>query len=53
MMEIWERIGLHDKDQRIITNFYWNQTAIIRVEGEHSVEIHTQQAGVCTVAITI
>uniref|UniRef100_A0A8D8SH15 Craniofacial development protein 2 n=1 Tax=Cacopsylla melanoneura TaxID=428564 RepID=A0A8D8SH15_9HEMI len=36
MMEILKETGINDKDLRIIGNLYWNQTANLRTEGEHT-----------------
>lgn len=39
LLEILTKIGLDDKDVRIIMNLYWNQTADVRVEGESTEQI--------------
>lgn len=36
MIEILKNVGIDDKDRRIITNLYWNQTASVRVDGDHT-----------------
>lgn len=36
MVELLKEIGLVGKDIRIITNFYWNQKAIVRIENRQT-----------------
>ncbi|KAF0754267.1 Retrovirus-related Pol polyprotein from type-2 retrotransposable element R2DM [Aphis craccivora] len=34
MIEILDEIGIDEKYLRIIANLYWNQTAVLKMEGE-------------------
>lgn len=39
MVEVLKKIGISEKDLQIIVNLYWNQTAVLRVDGEHTEEV--------------
>lgn len=39
MVDILKRIGMNPKDLNIIKNLYWNQTAVLRVDGGHTDQI--------------
>lgn len=39
MMEILQKTGIDNRDLRIISNLYWNQTASVRIEGEQTEEV--------------
>uniref|UniRef100_A0A8D8YBA7 Craniofacial development protein 2 n=3 Tax=Cacopsylla melanoneura TaxID=428564 RepID=A0A8D8YBA7_9HEMI len=39
MIEILKETGIDGKDLRIITNLYWNQTAVLRVDYEHTEQV--------------
>lgn len=39
MIEVLKKIGISEKDLQIIVNLYWNQTAVLRVDGEYTEEI--------------
>lgn len=43
LIKILRKIGIDDKDLRIIENLYWNQTARIKHKGEISKEIKIQR----------
>lgn len=43
LIEILKRTGPDDKDIRIISNLYWNQTAFLRVNGKESRTIKIQR----------
>lgn len=34
MVEVLQRIGLDEKDVRVIVNHYWNQEATVKLQGE-------------------
>uniref|UniRef100_A0A8D8S118 Craniofacial development protein 2 n=1 Tax=Cacopsylla melanoneura TaxID=428564 RepID=A0A8D8S118_9HEMI len=36
MVEVLKKIGISERDIQIIVNLYWNQTAVLRVDGEHT-----------------
>jgi len=39
LIEILDNVGVDKGDLRIISNLYWNQIAVIRVDGELSEEV--------------
>uniref|UniRef100_A0A8D8VTC7 Craniofacial development protein 2 n=1 Tax=Cacopsylla melanoneura TaxID=428564 RepID=A0A8D8VTC7_9HEMI len=39
LAKILKEIGVDEKDQRIITHLYWNQTAVLRVDGDYTEEV--------------
>lgn len=39
MIDILKNTGIDSKDLKIITNLYWNQTAVLKIEGEHTDEV--------------
>ncbi|KAL1447016.1 hypothetical protein WDU94_015647 [Cyamophila willieti] len=39
MMEILKRTGIDGKDLKIIANLYWNQSAILRIDGDHTDQV--------------
>uniref|UniRef100_A0A8D8T8A4 Craniofacial development protein 2 n=1 Tax=Cacopsylla melanoneura TaxID=428564 RepID=A0A8D8T8A4_9HEMI len=39
MIEVLTKTGIDTKDLKIITNLYWNQTAVLRTDGEHTEEV--------------
>lgn len=39
MIDILKNMGIDSKDLKIITNLYWNQTAVLKIEGEHTDEV--------------
>ncbi|KAL1458712.1 hypothetical protein WDU94_008838 [Cyamophila willieti] len=43
MVDILEKIGIDAKDLNLITNLYWNQTAVLRVDGELTEEVKIQR----------
>jgi Reverse transcriptase (RNA-dependent DNA polymerase) len=43
LANILKRIGIDDRDLRIIMNLYWNQTASVRVDGENTEEVTIQR----------
>lgn len=43
LISILEDVGIDDKDLRVITNLYWNQSAHISVEGETSDEVEIKR----------
>ncbi|KAI5707563.1 hypothetical protein M8J77_011831 [Diaphorina citri] len=43
MIKILKKTGIDDKDLKIITNLYWNQSATIRVDGEQTEAIKIER----------
>ncbi|KAI5708046.1 hypothetical protein M8J77_015361 [Diaphorina citri] len=43
MIKILKKTGVDDKDLKIITNLYWNQSATIRVDGEQTEAIKIER----------
>lgn len=39
MINIQKKIGMSKKDVNIIVNLYWNQTAVMRIDGTHTEEV--------------
>uniref|UniRef100_A0A8D9EV91 Craniofacial development protein 2 n=1 Tax=Cacopsylla melanoneura TaxID=428564 RepID=A0A8D9EV91_9HEMI len=39
MIEILKQTGIDNRDLKIISNLYWNQTAVLRLENEHTEEV--------------
>lgn len=43
MVEIMKQIGTDARTINIITNLYWNQTAVLKIDGEHTEDIQIQR----------
>lgn len=39
MIDVLKKTGMDGKDLRIIANLYWNQSAVLRVDGEHTEQV--------------
>ncbi len=43
LMEILKRIGIPDKERRILVHLYWNQKAVVSSKGETTKEIEIKK----------